>query len=109
MDKPPAEVIAAPGVGSGKRGIVCKLAGAVSRHGRMCLALIAVLTVLVVGMYVYYHGFLRFGPYCKSVARPGPRKGAKKSSDDGESGTAAGKSDRVAEETEKLIETINQS
>lgn len=79
-----------------KRGIVCKMAGGVANHSRAAAAAIVVLTILVIGMFVYYHGISRFGPYAKKSAM----RGKKSKADDGEK---SGEPD----ETDKLIKSIN--
>jgi hypothetical protein len=70
------------------------------------LAIIAVLTILVVGMYVYYHGFLFLGPYAPRVAKRGAQ-GSEKGAD---KGSAADKDSAKGDpETERLIESINSA
>jgi hypothetical protein len=90
-----------------KNSFVSKMASSVANHPYISLAIIVVLSVLVIGAYVYYHGFLCLGPY--AAAAEGFRAGAKKAK--------GGKPRRAAEadasdpdsdaETERLIDSIN--
>jgi hypothetical protein len=67
----------------------------------MALAVVVVLLILVIGLYVYYHGFLFLGPYAKCA----PRRGKAKKDSGGGGGDAS--DDRGDPETERLIEAIN--
>ena len=82
-----------------KRSTVGKLAGVVGRNPHASLAVIVVLAILVISLYVYYHGFLRVGPYA-APRRAGPKPPARKDppADPPESGDP---------ETERLIAAIN--
>lgn len=88
-----------------KKSVVAKLASAVAGHAYMSLAVIVVLVILIIGMYVYYHGLLFLGPYASRKAgfksKSKGKKGKDKDSDD---------EDDVKgdPETEKLIQSINQ-
>jgi hypothetical protein len=108
MDKPTTPEVAGLSPATGRRGVMCKMAGIVSRHGKASLAIIVVLTIIVVWMYVYYHGFLKFGPYSKNVARASKKKKPKGQVEEDDDGGRRSKKDRGDDETEKLIESINQ-
>lgn len=83
------------GVSPPKKPFVARLAAAVAGHAYWSLAAIIVLTLLVVGLYVYYHGFFFLGPYAHK-----PKGGrAKKGGEDEAQGDP---------ETERLIDSINQ-
>ena len=82
--------------------LVATMVAKVASNARASLAIIAVLVILVVGMYVHYHGFLFLGPYAKRAARRGA-KGVEKSAD------AGGDNDKGDSETERLIESINKA
>lgn len=103
---PQAPAAAAPAAmrpaGPAKKTFVAKMAGAVAGHAYMSLAIIVVLVILVIGLYVYYHGFLFLGPYAKH-GKGGFRaaKGKRKDSDDAEPGAQGDP------ETERLIDSIN--
>jgi hypothetical protein len=90
--------------GPAKKTLVAKMAGAVAGHAYMSLAIIVVLVILVIGIYVYYHGLLFLGPYAKHgkggfrTAKGGKRK------DPDDADPAAEKGDP---ETERLIDSIN--
>lgn len=96
MDVKPAIAVAP----TPRKGLICKMSGAVSRHPRAAAAMIIVLTILVIATYVYYHGIWKLGPYGKA------RKPAKKGKPKQEEGQDEERGD---EETEKLIESINQA
>ena len=69
----------------------------------MALAVIVVLVILVIGLYVYYHGLLFLGPYAKAGGK-GSRGRKKK---DGGSDGGDGSEERADPETERLIDSIN--
>jgi hypothetical protein len=89
---------------SAKKAPIAKMAGIVAKHAYMSLAIIIVLVILVLGMHIYYHGFLFLGPYAKPSkggfrsAKSNKRKGA----DD-----ADAESQKGDPETERLIDSIN--
>jgi len=85
-----------------KKSFVAKLAASVAGHAYMSLAIIIVLLILVIGLYVYYHGLFFLGPYASTKGGPRPKK--KKDSGD-ESGAEDAKGDP---ETERLIDSINR-
>lgn len=99
----PAAMRPAGPAGPAKKSFFAKMAGAVAGHAYMSLAIIVVLVILVIGLYVYYHGFLSLGPYAKH-GKGGFRaaKGKHKDSDDAEPGAEKGDP-----ETERLIDSIN--
>ena len=74
------------------------LSDCVSHHPGAAAAALVVLAVLVVGLYVYYHGVLSFGPYaCCTPRRTRRRPAEKESESESESDGEAG----------RLIEAIN--
>lgn len=67
----------------------------------VAFGIIILLVILLIGMYVYYHGLLMFGPFAGPAKPKGKGKGKEKikeHSEDDEKGD---------DETEKLIDTIN--
>jgi len=95
--RPPPE----RGGASPKKSLVGRLAAAVAGHAYLALAAIIVLTLLVIGLYVYYHGLFFLGPY----AAPPPKGRAKKKDRDSGAGADEAQGDP---ETERLIDSINQ-
>jgi len=85
-----------------KKSLVTKMAGTVASHAHASLALIIVLTVLLIGVYVYYHGLLFLGPY----ARPRKSRASKKRKDDDDADQGA-QEQKGDPETERLIDSIN--
>lgn len=81
------------------KALAGRLAAGVARHAHLSLALIVVLAVLVVGMYVYYHGVSVLGPYAgRRKAAGGAGRAGAAADPDGADGDP---------ETERLIESIN--
>jgi hypothetical protein len=90
-----------------KKSLVAKLAASVAGHAYMSLALIIVLLILVIGLYVYYHGLFFLGPYAsaqRSTKGGAKKKGSSGASDETDTGDAKGDP-----ETERLIDSINRS
>jgi hypothetical protein len=85
-----------------KKSLVTKMAGAIASHAHASLALIIVLTVLLIGVYIYYHGLFFLGPY----ARPRKSRAAKKRKDDDDANQSA-QEQKGDLETERLIDSIN--
>jgi hypothetical protein len=77
-----------------KGSFVSSCADAVAGNAYLSLAVMVVLTVLLIGLWVYYHGIFGLGPYASGSPKPG-----KKASD---------ANDDADPETERLIKTINQ-
>jgi flagellar basal body-associated protein FliL len=99
-----AEAQQAEAPAAGKKTLVGRMAGKVGKSPYTALAVIVVLAILVIGLYVYYHGLLRVGPYAAVSAfrKGGPAKAApakEKAADE-----AAETGDP---ETERLIAAIN--
>lgn len=92
----------APGA-PGKKSFVAKLATSVAGHAYMSLAIIIVLLILVIGLYVYYHGLFFLGPYAS--AKKGGFRSKKKKDPGDESSAEEAKGDP---ETERLIDSINR-
>jgi hypothetical protein len=92
-----------------KKALVARLATMVGNHAYLSLATIVVLTIVLVALYVYYHGFLFLGPYKASAATRGA-KAAKKKDARGTGKTNKNQKPEDAEEAEieRLIETIDQ-
>jgi hypothetical protein len=88
-----------------KKSFIGKLAGSVAAHAYLSLAIIIVLLILVLGLVVYYRGFLFLGPYASSTRGHKPTRKRKESGD--ASGVAADEPPGDPE-TEKLIESINR-
>lgn len=91
------------------KSFVAKLAGAVASHAYMSLAIIIVLTILVLAIYVYYHGLLFLGPYASKSG--GDRRSKKKKEGGFLAETDAGTVDDSPSgdaETERLIESITR-
>ncbi len=108
MDQPGLSPPAAPPTleqKTGKRSMMSKLAGAVGRNPYASLAVIIVLTIVVISLYVYYHGFLKIGPYASGFA-PSAVKGGPKSGREPK-GSPPDSSDSGDPETERLIAAIN--
>jgi hypothetical protein len=87
--------------------LLSKVSAAVAARPNIALATIVVLTILVIALYVYYRGFLMFGPYYKPVitamavgGAPTPPPSAPAAAPPAAAGDA---------ETERLIESINGS
>jgi hypothetical protein len=92
-----------------KKSFIAKLAGAVSNHAYLSLAVIVVLLIIVIGLVVYYRGLLFLGPYAPGARRgKGPHK--KKKDEGGAEGGASGSGPDAQgdPETEKLIDSINR-
>ena len=104
----PAPATPRPAAGA-KKSLVAKLTGAVAGHPRAALAMIAVLAVLLIITYVYYHGFLVFGPYAAPSRGRAPRRGGGGKPKDGgdKDGGDKGAAEKGDAETERLIESIN--
>jgi len=94
--------------GPGKKSIVAKLATSVAGHAYASLAIIVVLLILVIGLYVYYHGLFFLGPYA-SAKKGGFRPKKKKGGDDSSAEDAPGPSAKGDPETERLIDSINRN
>jgi hypothetical protein len=111
MDPPSLSPAAPP---AGKKSLASKLAGAVGRSPYASLAIIVVLTILVISLYVYYHGFLRVGPYAagftasagNKVKTARPESGGASDSRAKDASSAA-PADSGDPETERLIAAIN--
>ena len=88
--------------GPAKKPLVAKMAGMVASHAHASLAIIIVLTVLLLGLYIYYHGLFFLGPY----ARPRKSRATKKRKDEDEADQGAQKQ-KGDPETERLIDSIN--
>lgn len=86
-----------------KRSAATKLAGAVGRNPYASLAVIIVLTIVVISMYVYYHGFLWLGPFAARGSRRPERKPASRK----EPPAADPPQESGDPETERLIAAIN--
>jgi hypothetical protein len=73
------------------------------------------LTVLVIGMYIYYHGFFILGPYAsfdksKDSSKDNKKDKSKDSSKDSSKDNKKDKSNEIEDiETENLIKSINSS
>ncbi len=78
-----------------KGSFISTCAHAVGNNAYISLAVMVVLVIVVMGMWVYYHGLFGLGPYASSS----PAKGKKAATDSG---------DDPDSETERLIKTINQ-
>lgn len=83
-----------------KKSFVSKLSHSVECHADMSLAIIIVLFIIVIGMYIYYHGLFSIGPYVKICTKTRTKKIKSEDDVDGESDGA---------ETNKLIESINKN
>jgi hypothetical protein len=90
------------GATSPKKPLAARLAGAVANHAYASLAIIIVLLILVIGLVVYYRGFLFLGPYA------GKRAGARGSRRKDPGPDEGGADDKGDPETERLIESINR-
>jgi hypothetical protein len=95
-----------PASGADRQPFVAKMVAKVASNACTSLAIIAVLVVLVVGMFVYYHGFLFMGPYAKRAVKCGAKSSAKKSEKPADKDSDSEKGDS---ETERLIESINSA
>jgi hypothetical protein len=91
-----------------RKGVICKMAGAVSRNNRLCLGIIVVLAILVIGMYVYYHGLFRFGPYCKRALSGARQRKPREERIAQRPPAESGDRDAGDDETEQLIKSINK-
>jgi hypothetical protein len=80
-------------------GYMTTLTNTISSKPQMALGVIVVLIIIIIGMYIYYHGILVFGPYA------GLRRKSKKSDNDESDDESDDKSD---DETDKLIKNINK-
>lgn len=92
--------------------LTSKLAGAVAGHAQAALALIVVLAVLVVGLYVYYHGVWVLGPYAAASVAAGAAGGSggspkRKAAAKAVKAAAKAPADEDDPETERLIDAIN--
>lgn len=92
-----------PATAAPKKSFAAKITGAVARHAQLSFAIIVVLLILVIGLYVNYHGFFIFGPYA-AAAKSGTRSKRSKSGSDADSDSDGERSDP---ETERLIDIIN--
>jgi hypothetical protein len=82
---------------------VAKLAACVAGHSYVALAIIVVLLVIIVGTYIYYHGFWVLGPYANA-----PSAGIKKGKGLGKGfGKSAAEPKSFDPEIERLIAMIN--
>ena len=92
--------------GPAKKMFIAKMAGVVAGHAYMSLAIIVVLVILVIGLSVYYRGFLFLGPYAQhSKGAPRAANGGKRK-DPGDPGADQG-AEKGDPETERLIDSIN--
>ena len=86
----------------------------VANHSKLSFAIICMLTVLVIGMYIYYHGFFILGPYASSdnKSKDSSKDNKKDKSKDAskDSSKNKDKSNEIEDiETENLIKSINSS
>jgi hypothetical protein len=79
---------------SAKGSLISSCANALKNNAYISLAVMVVLVIIVIGMWVYYHGIFGLGPYASGA----PPKGKKSSDGD----------DEPDSETERLIKSINQ-
>ena len=86
--------------------LVARMVAKVAANPCTSLAIIAVLTILVVGLYVYYQGFMFLGPYAPRVTKRGARGAEKGAEKDSAADKDSAKGDP---ETERLIESINSA
>ncbi len=103
-DQPPATgaPALAPAVATPTRkSFVAKMASSIASHAYMSLAIIIVLAIVIVAMFVYYHGLFFLGPYAKGA---GPRARRKKEAADDQPASE----DAADPETERLIDSINR-
>jgi len=89
-----------------KKPFFGRLAAGIAGHPYLALAAIIVLTLLVVGIYAYYHGIFFLGPYAppSGASRASGARGKKKD----RAAAAAGDEAQGDPETERLIDSINQ-
>lgn len=111
---PSASAGASASASAGKKSLVAKAAGAVGRNPHAALAAIVVLTLLVVALYVYYHGLFHLGPFASaapaSSSSAGRGKTGSRKPDSGDTGASSkpdGAPDAGDPETERLIAAIN--
>lgn len=91
-------------------GIFGKLSRTCASNGGTCLAIIIILAVVVIAMYVYYHGLFGIGPYSGSKSTGDKKAGfRKKKPTDDDAATDSPKDERADPQTERLIDTINSS
>jgi hypothetical protein len=93
-----SDTASAPARAAPAKSIVTRMTSFLAGHAHMTLAIIIVLIVLVIGLFVYYHGLLFLGPYASAKAGFKSKERKKDADED------AAKADP---ETEKLIATIN--
>ena len=111
---------AAPAALIVKKPVIVTMKAAIAAHAGMALAAIVALTVIIVWMYVYYHGALGLGPYARpgrAPSREREKERLKKSRFDdppdsapprAETGRPV-KGDKKDAEIERLIDTISRS
>ena len=87
-----------------KKSFVARLAGAVSSHAYLSLAVIVVLLILVIWLCIYYRGFLFLGPY---VHAPPKTKKRKFTAAADEASVPIDVDEKGDPETERLIDNIN--
>lgn len=90
-----------------KPSLVARLSKACSNNGKACLAIIVVLVIIVIGMYIKYHGFLGIGPFSKQAKRKNSTGGTKAKLSN--SSEVEGAPPAADPETQQLIDTINKS
>lgn len=92
--------------GAVKKSFITKMSNNVAYHPSLSFAIIVILTILLIGMYVYYHGLFMIGPYM------GKTKKTKKRKDEEESFKLEKEPSKLEDssslETETLIKKINQ-
>lgn len=82
-----------------KMSIMDNIKGQISSKPMFALAIIIVLTILLIGVIVYYHGILFLGPYANSKPATSKVASTKRATDDETSDP----------ETDKLINSINSA
>jgi hypothetical protein len=99
-----------------KKSFMNTASNTVANHSKLSFAIICMLTVLVIGMYIYYHGFFILGPYAssdnksKDSSKDNKKDKSKDSSKESSKDNKKDKSNEIEDiETENLIKSINSS
>lgn len=96
-----------------KKSFMDTASNTVANHSKLSFAIICMLTVLVIGMYIYYHGFFILGPYASNdnTSKDKSKDSQKeKQKDNKKDKQKDNKSNEIEDiETENLIKSINNS
>ena len=98
----------APAAHPVKKSLLSATANAVACNSYVSLAIIVILIIMVIGLYVYYHGILGLGPFASrgpAARKPGARGKGQEADEESDK-----KSDEKSDpETERLIDSINNA